>query len=216
MFYNFYNFTRFRFLKGEKKSMRILFLVLALLVSSAVIFAPARAAEAKSLVVVFSRADENYNVGYVEKGNTMVLAEFIANKTGAELFEVKPAKPYPAVYDECTDLAKKEQNQKARPAILEDKDVSDFDTIFVGYPVWWGDIPMCLYTFIEAHDWNGKKVIPFCTNEGSGSGRTDRTLKAKMKGANLEKAFSMPGHVAQNNRASAEKEIDTWLKKLGY
>ncbi|MBR2207334.1 MAG: hypothetical protein IJ859_00840 [Synergistaceae bacterium] len=78
----------------------------------------AYAAEAKSLVVVFSRADENYSVGYVEKGNTMILAEMIANKTGADFFEVKPEKPYPAVYDECTDVAKREQNQKARPAIL--------------------------------------------------------------------------------------------------
>ena len=174
------------------------------------------AAEAKSLVIIFSRADENYTVGYIEKGNTMILAEMIAEKTNSELFEVKPAKKYPADYDTCIDVAKREQNQNARPAILEDKDISEYDTIFFGYPVWWGDIPMCMYTFVEGHDWNGKKVIPFCTHEGSGSGRTDGTLKKLMAGANIERAFAMAGHTAQNNRTSAEKEIDTWLKKLGY
>ena len=188
---------------------------LALLVAMALISC-AYAAEAKSLVVVFSRADENYSVGYVEKGNTMVLAEIIANKTGADFFEVKPAKPYPAVYDECTDLAKREQNQRARPAILEDKDISEYDTIFFGYPVWWGDIPMCMYTFVEAHDWNGKKIIPFCTHEGSGAGRTESTLKRVMKGADIIKPLAIRGTTAQKNRDAAEKELSLWLNGLGF
>lgn len=170
------------------------------------------AAEAKSLVIVFSRADENYSVGYITEGNTMKLAKIIAEKTGAELFEVKPAKPYPAEYDKCTDIAKREQNAGARPAILEDKDISSYDTIYFGYPVWWGDIPMCMYTFVEAHDWNGKKVIPFCTHEGSGSGRTDRTLKNLMKGADVSKVTAVRGATAQNNRAASEKAIDGMLR----
>ncbi len=174
------------------------------------------AAEAKTLVVVFSRADENYSVGFIEKGNTMILAEMIANKTGAELFEVKPAKKYPEKYDECIDLAKREQNQKARPEILEDKDVSEYDTIFFGYPIWWGDIPMCMYTFVEGHDWNGKKIIPFCTHEGSGAGRTESTLKRLMKGASVTKPLSMYGSTAQNRRIDAEKEISIWLNALGF
>ncbi len=176
----------------------------------------AYAAEAKTLVVIFSRADENYSVGFIEKGNTMILAEMIADKTGAELFEVKPAKKYPANYNECIDVAKREQNQKARPAILEDKDVSGYDTIFFGYPIWWGDIPMCMYTFIEGHDWNGKKIIPFCTHEGSGSARSESTLKRTMKGAEVIKPFSMYGSTAQNRRADAEKEISVWLNGLGF
>ena len=171
-------------------------------------------AEAKTLVVIFSRADENYSVGFIKKGNTMILAEMIANKTGAELFEVKPAKKYPEKYDECIDLAKREQNQKARPEILEDKDVSEYDTIFFGYPIWWGDIPMCMYTFIEAHDWNGKRIVPFCTHEGSGAGRTERTLTRSMKGAKVLKPFSMYGSTAQKKQKDAEKEISLWLNGL--
>ena len=190
-------------------------ILLAVLAMTALL-GTAYAAEAKSLVIVFSRADENYSVGYIEKGNTMILAEMIANKTGAELFEVKPEKKYPADYDNCIDVAKREQNQKARPAILEDKDISDYDTIFFGYPVWWGDIPMCMYTFVEAHDWSGKKIIPFCTHEGSAAGRTEGTLKRTMKGAEILKPLAIRGAVAQNRRSEADKEISGWLRSLGF
>ena len=164
-------------------------------------------AEAKSIVIVYSRADENYNVGTITTGNTMKLAQIIAEKTGSDLFEVKPAKEYPADYDSCIDVAKKEQNANARPAILEDKDISGYDTIYFGYPIWWGDIPMPLYTFVEAHDWTGKTVIPFCTHEGSGAGRTDRTLRAAMKGANVKNVIAVRGTTAQNDRAGSEKAL---------
>ncbi|MBQ7561516.1 MAG: flavodoxin [Synergistaceae bacterium] len=175
----------------------------------------ANAASAKSLVLVFSRADENYSVGYILKGNTMILAEYIAEKTGSDLFEVKPAKKYPADYDTCIDVAKNELNNNARPAILEDKDISEYDTIFMGYPIWWGDLPMCLYTFIEAHNWEGKKIIPFCTHEGSGMGRTDRNIERAAKGSQVMKGLAVRGATAQNNTDSAKKNIDSWLKSLG-
>ena len=189
-------------------------IVIAMLIVMA-LFGSASAAEAKMLVAVFSRADENYGVGYITVGNTMKLAQVIAAKTGAELFEVAPAKKYPADYDTCIDVAKKEQNQKARPAIAQDKDISEYDVIFLGYPVWWGDIPMCMYTFIEAHDWAGKTVIPFCTHEGSGSGRTDSTLKRSLKGAEVKPAMAMRGGTAQNNAPEVERTVDRWLKTLG-
>ena len=172
----------------------------------------ASAAQAKSLIVVFSRADENYGVGHIEVGNTMKLAQIIAEKTGSEIFEVKPSKPYPAKYDDCIDVAKREQNQNARPAIVQDKDISEYDTIYFGYPIWWGDIPMCMYTFIEAHDWSGKTVIPFCTHEGSGSGKTDRTLKAAMKGADVKRALAVRGSTAQNDRSASERALSEILK----
>ena len=189
-------------------------ILVAVLVVMAVV-SSAFAAEAKMLIAVFSRADENYNVGYIEVGNTMKLAQAIQQKTGAELFEVAPAKKYPADYDTCIDVAKKEQARKARPAIAQDKDISEYDVIFLGYPVWWGDIPMCMYTFIEAHDWAGKTVIPFCTSEGSGAGSTDRTLRNALKGANVKRVMSMRGTTAQNNPSETERTVDRWLKTLG-
>ena len=192
--------------------MRKIFLGMLIVVA---VVGAAFAAEAKMLVAVFSRADENYSVGVVEVGNTMKLAQLIAQKTGAELFEVAPAKKYPANYDECTDVAKREQNQKARPAIAQDKDISEYDVIFLGYPIWWGDIPMCMYTFIEAHDWAGKTVIPFCTSEGSGAGRTDSTLPRALKGASVKRVMAMRGATAQRGGAQVERTVDTWLKGLG-
>ena len=189
-------------------------ILVAVLVVMAVV-SSAFAAEAKMLIAVFSRADENYAVGYIEVGNTMKLAQAIQQKTGAELFEVAPAKKYPADYDTCIDVAKKEQARKARPAIAQDKDISEYDVIFLGYPVWWGDIPMCMYTFIEAHDWAGKTVIPFCTSEGSGAGSTDRTLKNALKGADVKRVMSMRGTTTQNNASETENTVDRWLKTLG-
>ncbi len=189
-------------------------LILTALIVTA-IFTSSFAAEAKTLVVVFSRTDENYNVGYITKGNTMILAEMVAQKTGADLFEIKPSKKYPADYDTCIDVAKKELNAKARPAIVEDKDVSEYDTVFFGYPIWWGDLPMCFYTFIEGHDWNGKKIIPFCTHEGSGLAGTEGKLKSALKGAEVMKGLAVRGSTAQNDKAGAEKAIDSWLKSFG-
>ena len=194
-------------MKGEPNMLRIILaaaLVIALSFSAM--------AEAKSIVIVYSRADENYGVGNITVGNTMKLAQIIAEKTGAELFEVKPEKEYPADYDSCIDVAKKEQNANARPAILEDKDISEYDTVYFGYPIWWGDIPMCMYTFVEAHDWNGKTVIPFCTHEGSGPGRTFRTLKATMKGADVKNVTAVRGSTAQNDRSASERAISGMLK----
>ena len=179
------------------------------------VISSAYAAEAKSLILIFSRADENYRVGYITVGNTMKLAQIIEAKTGAEMFEIKPEKKYPADYDTCIDVAKKEQNANARPAFLEDKDITEYDTIYFGYPVWWGDIPMCLYTFIEAHDWNGKTIIPFCTSEGSGMGRTERTLRSEMKGAKILKGLYVSGSAAQRGGSSVEGSVDRWLRGLG-
>ncbi|MBQ7170283.1 MAG: flavodoxin [Synergistaceae bacterium] len=188
-----------------KKAILAVLIVLAVMGS-------AFAAEAKSLVIIYSRADENYGVGYITVGNTMKLAQIVAEKTGAELFEVKPAKPYPADYESCIDIAKKEQNANARPAFLEDKDISGYDTVYFGYPVWWGDIPMTLYTFVEAHDWSGKTIIPFCTHEGSGPGRTFRTLKTLMKGADVKSVTAVRGATAQNDRSASERAIAVMLK----
>lgn len=188
-------------------------ILLVMLVVMAVI-SSAYAAEAKALIAVFSRADENYNVGYIEVGNTMKLAQIIAEKTGAELFEVAPKEKYPADYETCIDQAKKEQNANVRPAILQDKDISEYDVIFLGYPVWWGDIPMCCYTFIEGHDWSGKTVIPFATHEGSGMGRTEGTLRRVLKGADLRKGLAVRGSTAQRGGASVNRTVDNWLKGL--
>ena len=187
-------------------------LVLLLVLSASAAFA----ADNKILVAVFSRADENYGVGNIEKGNTLVLAEMIAERTGGDLFEIKPAKPYPKDYTRTTEIAKQEQNDNARPALAADKDISGYDVIFLGYPNWWGDMPMIIYTFLEAHDFKGKTVIPFCTHGGSGLSSTESTLRRKLEGARLMKGLAVTGTTAQNERDRARYSVNTWLEGLGF
>lgn len=174
--------------------------------------------EGKKLVVFFSHTGENYNVGVIEKGNTHIIADMIADKTGADRFEIVPANPYPFDYNECIDQAKKEKQAGARPAIKDDINVEDYDIVFLGYPNWWGEVPMCVYTFIEQHDWNGKIVIPFITHEGSGMGGTDRKIAAACRGAEtaVGKGLAVQGKVAQTQRDSAQRSVNSWLNQLGF
>ena len=170
----------------------------------------------KSLVVYFSLAGEQYNVGNIKEGNTSIIAKFIAEETGSELFELETQKPYPTdSYSRLTQIAKDEQNKKARPALKTDIDITAYDTIYIGYPNWWGDMPMPLYTFLEAHDWKGKTIIPFCTHEGSGLAGTESRIRSTCKGATVEKGLAVQGKVAQTNRSAAKKAVQDWLAKLG-
>ncbi len=172
----------------------------------------------RRLVVFFSHTGENYNVGYIEKGNTHIIADMIADATGADSFEIVPLTPYPEdSYDECIEIARRELRENARPAIEGDVAVEDYDVIFIGYPQWWGEPPMCVYTFIEQHEWAGKTVIPFVTHEGSGMGGTDRRIAEACKGADVAvgKGLAIQGKTAQSNRESARRSVERWLEGLG-
>ena len=200
-----------------KSTIFVLSFVLMVLAAVGSASGIASAAEkGKVLVAVFSRADENYNVGVIEKGNTLIVAEMIAEATDAELFEIRPGKPYPRNYKETTDVAQEELRAKARPALAEDKDIAGYDTIFLGYPNWWGDMPMIVYTFLEAHDWSGKTVIPFCTHEGSGLSGTEGTLKRVLPGATVLKGLAVRGATAQRSRDEARRSVTSWLQGLGF
>lgn len=170
----------------------------------------------KVLVVFFSRTGENYAVGYIEKGNTDIVAEMIAARTGGDLFRIEPERPYPDNYRECIEAAGHELETGARPTIKGDIRVEDYDVVFVGYPNWWGDMPMPVYTFIEKHCWDGITVVPFCTHEGSGFGSTATRLAAACSGAVMLDGLAVRGDTAQNSRKQAQKVVDGWLEKLGY
>lgn len=166
----------------------------------------------KTLVVFFSRTGENYAVGNIKKGNTHIVAEMIAEETGATLFRIEPQKAYPEDYTKCTEVAKEEVESKARPAVKGDVAVEDCDVMFIGYPNWWGDAPMLVYTFIEKHNWQGKTVIPFCTHEGSGLGDTERKLGKACEGATFRKGLAVCGATAQRSKDQARKAVTSWLK----
>jgi len=179
------------------------------------LFVTAGSASAKSLVVYFSHTGENYSVGNISEGNTAIIAKMIAAKTGSDTFEILPEKEYPKVYKSCTEAAKDEQKKNARPAYKDDVDTSAYDTIYIGYPIWWGDMPMVVYTFLEKHDLNGKTVVPFCTHEGSGVSGTDGKIRRLYKNAAVKSALAVRGATAQKERSKAEKAVDDWLGKIG-
>jgi flavodoxin len=172
------------------------------------------------LVVYFSRTGEQYQVGVIDKGNTAIVAEMVAEKTGADLFEVVPADDhYPMTYAELTDVAKQEQNDNARPEYAgEVPDLSQYDTIFIGAPVWWGDWPMIMYTFFEnnAEGLAGKTLVPFSTHEGSGLSGLDSKLAGACPSSTVAEGLAIRGADCQNDQEGVSSEVDGWLAALGF
>ena len=169
----------------------------------------------KILTIFYSRKGENYWKGSVrnlEKGNTEIVAKFIQNAVGGDLFEVETVKIYAADYHACTEEAKVELRKKERVAVKQFKeDLMDYQTIFVGYPNWWGTMPMVMFTFLEHYDLSGKRIVPFCTNEGSGMGVSERDLKNICKGATVLSGLAVRG----NEAANSERQVAAWAKQFG-
>ena len=170
------------------------------------------------LVLYFSRTGEQYNVGVIEKGNTAIVAEMIGEATGADLFEILPADDhYPMTYKELTDVGLQEQRDRARPAFAgELPDLSGYDTVFIGAPVWWGDWPMIMYTVFESTPLSGKTLIPFSTHAGSGLSGFDRSLAAAYPDCTVEKGLATAGTDAQNNPDKVRTSVANWLAELGF
>lgn len=169
------------------------------------------------VVVYFSRAGENYGVGNVKVGNTAKLAEAIAEETDAPLIEITRNEPYPEGYDEATSVAQDEQRDNARPQITLNGDtdaLDSADTVFLGYPIWWGDVPMPVYTFLEGRDWKGKTIYPFCTHEGSGLASTSGSI-ADATGATVKTGLAVRGTDAQKNADKTAKAVSDWIAKAG-
>ena len=165
------------------------------------------------LIVYYSRKGQNYWAGSIRnltKGNTEAAAEFIQKATGGDLFEVDTVKPYAEDYTECINQAKAELRAKVRPDIKSFVDsIDQYDTLFFGYPNWWGTMPMCMFTFLEHYDLSGKKIVPFCTNEGSGMGSSEKDLKKLCPGAQIVSGLSITG----NRVYEMEKQIEAWALK---
>lgn len=166
----------------------------------------------KSIVVYFSHKGENYWNGGLKnltKGNTEIVAEFVQKAVGGELFEVETVKEYAYGYNDCIDEAQRELRSNARPAIKKTIPLDAYDVVFVGFPNWWGTMPMAMFTLFEQVDLTGKIIIPFCTNEGSGMGSSERDLQKLCKGARVLRGLSIRGTAA----AQSEKQVASWAKK---
>lgn len=176
-----------------------------------------QSADKKILVLYFSRTGEEYNVGNITKGNTAIVAEYIAKKTDADTFEIKPATPYPDAYEPCTEIAKQELESNARPAFASNIDnLAQYDTIFIGYPIWWGAVPRVVMTFLEANDFNGKTIVPFCTHGGSGLAGTEREIADACPNAKVLSGLAIVGKSAQKDFPAVQKDVDAWLNQLSY
>ena len=164
----------------------------------------------KALIIYFSRADENYAVGYIDKGNTEIVAEFIQKAVGGDLFEVETVKEYAADYYECIEDAKAELRSNARPELKKYlTDISQYDNIVVAGPCWWGTYPMSVFTLLDRLDFTGKKVFPVMTHEGSGQAGSAAALKKHCKGATVGSGLAVHGADA----AKSERTVADWAKK---
>ncbi len=169
------------------------------------------------LVVYFSRTGEEYNVGRITKGNTAIVAEFIAQKVGADIFEIKPETPYPDEYELCTEIAKQELESNVRPELANNiENLAQYDTIFLGYPIWWSDLPMIVYTFLESGDFSGKTIIPFCTSAGDYMTGKETAIPNHATGATIREGLGLKGKRCQEEPAAVKKDVDAWLTGLGY
>ena len=168
---------------------------------------------ANTLVVYYSRKGENHMPGGIQvlpKGNTEYAAEYIASALDADIFEIDTVKPYAENYRQCCMEAVQEAKAKARPEIKGYvEDISAYDTIFVCFPCWCGTAPMCVFTFLEHYDLTGKKIVPLCTNEGSGMANSEQDLVASCPGANVVSGLSVRGHQC----SSSEAMIAAWAKE---
>lgn len=168
----------------------------------------------KSLIVYFSRKGNNYVGGRIVNlpiGNTEVIAKKIQKLTGSDLFQIETTYSYPEDYTETTNVAQVEKRANTRPELTAKiEDMGNYEIIYIGYPNWWGTMPMAVFTFLEAYDFSGKIIVPFCTHEGSGMGVSERDIK------NLcPKAKVLPGLAIRGGSVSrADDDLTNWLKKL--
>ena len=145
-------------------------------------------------------------------GNTEQVAQIIQQETGGDLFEITPATAYTDDYNELLDIAQQEQSDNARPELAgQVENWEQYDTIFVGYPNWWSDAPMAVYTFLESYDWDGKTLVPFNTSASGGFGRSLPGLEESAAGASILDGISL----TERTLGNAQSEVTTWLNELG-
>jgi flavodoxin len=168
----------------------------------------------KCLIAYYSRKGQNYVSGRIVDltvGNTEVVANMIQKKTGGDMFHIESVTAYPKDYTEATEAAKNELRAKARPKLTgQVENMGAYDVIFVGYPNWWGTMPMPVFTFLESHDFSGKTIVPFCTHEGSGMGHSEKDIAKACPKATVFEGLAIHGASA----SFAESEVSNWIDRL--
>lgn len=146
-------------------------------------------------------------------GNTGIAASMISEALGADLFSIQTVEQYPGSYDDTIDQGQEEQSEGARPELASEiEDISQYDTVFLGYPNWWGDMPMAVYSFLDEYDLSGKTVIPFVTSGGSGFSATVSAIESAEPDADVQEGIA----IRDSDTMDAQAEINAWLDGLGY
>ena len=146
-------------------------------------------------------------------GNTQYMAQVIQRVTNADIYRIEPQNPYPTDHSTLVAQAREEQDQDTRPAIKDSiPNFDSYDTVFIGYPIWWSDLPQILYTFFDTYDFSGKSIIPFSTHGGSGFAGTPSIIQRLEPGAKMLDGLT----ISRNNIQDAEQEIITWVNGLNY
>ena len=165
----------------------------------------------KKLIAFYSRADENYVNGMIKNltvGNTEVVAGIIKELTEADMFKMQQIQAYSTNYNECIEQAQSDQKRDARPELKSYPDsIDDYDVIYLGYPNYWGTMPMAVFTFLENFDFSGKIIKPFCTHEGSGMGNSEKDIQAICPNAKVEKGIAIHGGSVNRSR----EELQGWV-----
>lgn len=144
-------------------------------------------------------------------GHMEYVAGIIADETGADRFQIKTVKTYPASHQPLIEEAKEEQNNDSRPALsTQIEDFDDYDVIFIGYPIWWSDMPQAMYTFFDTYDFKGKTIIPFTVHGGSGWAGTTSTIASMEPEATMIRGYS----ISRNNVAEAREGVISWVRGL--
>lgn len=168
---------------------------------------------AQSLVVFYSRADENYVNGEIRTlsvGNTEIVADMLRELTGAGKFKIEQTKPYSKNYNECIEQARRDQQQNKRPELKNHPDSLDpYSVIYLGYPNYWSTMPMAVFTFLEHFDFSGKIIKPFCTHEGSGLGKSVEDIKKLCPTADVRRGIAIHGGSA----GKSKKDIEKWIEE---
>ena len=170
---------------------------------------------AKALIAYFSHAGQNYSRGGIRNlpvGNTEVVAKKIHTLIDSDLFFIDTVQKYPDDHMQKIEIAKREYNENARPALTARvENMDEYDTVIVAFPNWWTTMPMAMFTFLESYDFSGKKLCPLITHGGSGFSNSLKDIKRLCHGANITEGIAING----DNAATCDRDVEKWLKKIG-
>ncbi len=205
----------------NKKVLTLIIAILIIAVIGSIIFFTTRTTSNENANnAVEENTREETNTGsktlilyFSMSGNTQTVANYIHDAIGGDIIRLETVETYPEDYNELVDYAQQEQQENARPELKTTiENIDGYDTIFLGYPNWWGDLPMPIYTFLDEYDLSGKTIAPFITHGGSGLSGTDENIQAEEPDATVTEGLAIYGDDAQNSQS----EVEDWLEELGF